>query len=97
MFRQPRSPRVDNKGTHQGFIDKSAESSTQQQNANTPLVDIPSYFSGGKVNLTKYQPGGLLPKAQEGFKVPYDPETGMPSVTIPEVVVKGYELLNPIN
>lgn len=62
MFRQPKSPRVDNKGTYQGFIDKSAESSTQQQNANTPLVDIPSYFSGGKVNLTKYQNGGQLPK-----------------------------------
>jgi hypothetical protein len=74
MFIQPGSPRVDNKGTHQGFIDKSAESSTQQQNANTPLVDIPSYFSGGKVNLTKYQPGGSLPKAQVGTAIDDTPD-----------------------
>ena len=32
-----------------------------------PLKDIPSYFSGGKVNLTKYQTGGSLLKAQESM------------------------------
>lgn len=81
MFRQPRSPRVDHKGTYQGFIDKSAESSTQQQNANTPLVDIPSYFSGGKVNLTKYQNGGSLPKYLYGGGLPMYQKGGQYNVS----------------
>jgi len=68
MFRQPKSPRENNEGTYRGFIDKSTESSNQQQNANTPLVDVPSYFSGSKIGLTEYQTGGQLPKAQDNIK-----------------------------
>jgi len=67
MFRQPRPSRENNEGTYRGFIDKSAESSTQQQNSRTPLLDVPSYFSGSKIGLTEYQTGGQLPKAQDGL------------------------------
>ena len=35
----------------------------------TPLVDLPSYFSGSKINLTRYQQGDSLAKAQFGTDI----------------------------
>jgi len=86
MFRQPKSSRENSEGTYRGFIDKSAESSNQQQNANTPLVDVPSYFSGSKIGLTEYQKGGQLPMYQD--------EGSLPKAQVGRKVVQGEKFDN---